>query len=222
MSTSRENDQLRAAAICQETRTKENASEFRKLYDDYHTYFKGYAYKRLYDKSKLNDVLQEFWLAIWNGAICKYEGKSTLKTFLTSIIFKKIIDYNNSMLNIDRKLDHGEDIEEVNIKQATEHDDNKDIFDIRKEGIKQLINKALVILADTRPDDAYIIRMKKMKEMSYDEILKEMRVQVPHEDRQKEIDRLKHQYSRAIPKLKIIVERLMQAENMTLKDYLGR
>jgi len=210
-----DSDLARAKAICDETRTKNTDKEFRELYADYHRYLETFASKRLYDRSRLRDVLQDYWLSIWEGAVCHYNGQSSLKTYLSSILYNKIKTINEKYHNIDSKdnVKNNKFLKnDVMAKDAEKHD--------REKSIKILVNKALLILADTRPEDAYLIGFRN-KGLTYEEIVKKgTKGQISGAQLAREIDRLKQRYSRALLKLKIILERLLEAENMKLSDYL--
>jgi len=208
MSTSeRERDIARAQAVCQETQNKDKDDEFCSLYQEYHRYLEAFARRRLYHESDLQDVLQIFWQEIWKGAICGYRGDSSLKSFLTSILHNKIIDRNKKR----------ERIEKIPPPPSNESEHSQLI---RNKGIEQLITKALLSLADTCPEDAHLVRLVS-KGLSYEAILQQNREDtISPDERQREINRLKTRYKRAKSKLRIILERLMQAEGMDISTYL--
>jgi RNA polymerase sigma-70 factor (ECF subfamily) len=67
------------------------------LYNRYALLFAAFARQRLFDKDPhgIESVLSKFWLELMNGkAICKYNGKASLHTYLTVILNRRIIDAN--------------------------------------------------------------------------------------------------------------------------------
>ncbi len=60
--------------------------------DKYFKMFYRYAYSRIQDSSLASDMVQDTFLAGLNG-LDRFEGKSTVKTWLFSILKRKIIDY---------------------------------------------------------------------------------------------------------------------------------
>lgn len=59
---------------------------------DYGDHLYGYAMYRLRDKHMAEDMVQETLLAAWK-AYGKFEGRSSIKTWLTKILHNKIVDF---------------------------------------------------------------------------------------------------------------------------------
>ena len=60
--------------------------------DDYGDYLYGYAYFRIRSRHVAEDLVQETLLSAIKG-LERFEGRSTVKTWLTSILRNKIVDY---------------------------------------------------------------------------------------------------------------------------------
>lgn len=59
---------------------------------DHGDHLYGYAMYRLHDKHMAEDMVQETLLAAWK-AYAKFEGRSSIKTWLTTILHNKIVDF---------------------------------------------------------------------------------------------------------------------------------
>ncbi|MFK5920962.1 MAG: sigma-70 family RNA polymerase sigma factor [Verrucomicrobiota bacterium] len=60
--------------------------------NDHGDHLYGYAMYRLRDKHMAEDMVQETLLAAWK-AYGKFEGRSSIKTWLTTILHNKIVDF---------------------------------------------------------------------------------------------------------------------------------
>ena len=89
-------DYLLAQKICKALRARHNESIL-ELYHVHHRFFLAFARRRLYnpEHDQIESVLSQFWTELLNAkAICGYEGKASLRTYLLTILNRRIIDAN--------------------------------------------------------------------------------------------------------------------------------
>ena len=82
--------------ICRELRAG-NRRAIMEVYTRYSHFFAAFTRHRLFDDDPhaVESVLSNFWLELVNArAICGYKGKSSLQTYLTVILNRRIIDAN--------------------------------------------------------------------------------------------------------------------------------
>jgi RNA polymerase sigma-70 factor, ECF subfamily len=88
------------------TRNRKAAAEFVSLYTD-PVY--AYVYQRMVPRTDLvDDLVQEVFLAAWDSLV-RFEGKSSLKTWLLGIARHKVEDYYRSRLRQLVSLDEGDE-----------------------------------------------------------------------------------------------------------------
>jgi len=100
---SREEDIKVAKKVCSALRDGRQ-DEFVRFYKEWHQPLVSYARRRLlgrrdcYDPEEdAREIVSEFWKDFINKRlICSYEGKSSLKTYLESIVARKIVDFIKS------------------------------------------------------------------------------------------------------------------------------
>jgi RNA polymerase sigma-70 factor (ECF subfamily) len=86
-------------------RNRKAAAEFVSLYSDS---VHAYVYRRLMPRADLvDDLVQDVFLSAWDGLL-KFEGRSSLKTWLLGIARHKVEDYYRTQLR-EMPLDDGED-----------------------------------------------------------------------------------------------------------------
>ena len=155
--------------ICRELRSG-NSSAILEIYHEYGRFFASFTRYRLFDDDphEVENVLSNFWLELINArAICKYNGRASLRTYLTVILNRRIIDAN-------RKFERKRNSSPINTENENKGDDlhyNQQTPEkqlIIKEQ-QRLIQKALVRLSDTCPRDANLIRMN-LEGLSYEQM----------------------------------------------------
>ena len=153
--------------VCSELRSGDRGSII-ELYNRYARFFAAFARRRLFtdDPHGVESLLSKFWLELLNGkAICKYRGRASLRTYLTIILNRRIIDANRQFER-NRKsvpLTKEDEIDHHNHDQQT-----PETKLIVKEHQK-LIQMALVQLSDQSPRDASLIRMN-LEGLSYEQM----------------------------------------------------
>jgi RNA polymerase sigma factor (sigma-70 family) len=152
-------DYLFAQTICKELQSN-NKEAILELYHAYHPFFLAYARRRLFnpDQNQIEAVLSNFWTALLNGkAICGFEGKASLRTFLLTILNRRIIDAN-------RRFQREMKFTEIPDKQSLEPSDMPDHLGspedrVIQEERQKIIHDTLRQLSETAPRDANLIRM---------------------------------------------------------------
>lgn len=128
------------------------------LYNRYAHLLVAFVRHRLFDRDPhgIESVLSKFWLELLNGkAICKYNGTSSLQTYLTVILNRRIIDANRKFER-ERRAQPVPDENDANIHNLTQQTPETELM--AKEQ-RKLFQKALVQLSDQSPRDANLIRM---------------------------------------------------------------
>lgn len=74
------------------TDSKTAEADLKLWLEDHGDHLYGYAMYRLNDKHMAEDMVQETLLAAWK-AYSKFEGRSSVKTWLTTILHNKIVDF---------------------------------------------------------------------------------------------------------------------------------
>jgi len=93
------NDFALARKICNQLLSG-NRESILELYHRYQAFFSAFTRQRLYESNvnEYENVLTDYWIELTNSrAICGYEGKSSLRTFLAVILNRRIIDANRKI-----------------------------------------------------------------------------------------------------------------------------
>ena len=182
--TTHQADLALAQEACLELRAGNNEAIL-PVYQKYHPLFMGYTRRRICafsDDSRTISILDDFWVELLNAkAICDFKGISSLKTYLFRILNFRIIDdvrrekrqgaYSNNISNGDKDIDaFGDD--DVSPEQ--------DLMD--KEKIR-LIHETLLMLTDSSPTDAYLVKMH-LEGMSYQQMAEKMLGNKPKSDKE--------------------------------------
>ena len=155
---------------------EENSLQPELWVDKYGDYFLYYAISKVNDREVAKDIVSETFLA---GLKSKenFEGRSTEKTWLTSILKRKIIDYY-------RKINSNKGKAEVRMEYTSEDQDGAWLEEqvsglesseadhsLRNEELGQAILKCL---EGIKSKHAQIFKMKTMEAYDTDVICKEM------------------------------------------------
>jgi RNA polymerase sigma-70 factor (ECF subfamily) len=146
--------------------------------ENYGNYLYNYAITRVYDQVIAEDLVQDtFFSAV--KAIDRFEGRSTIKTWLTSILKRKIIDHyrKNSRNKEDAILDNDQFFQTEGILKGHWEDDqlpvnwgnNPDISE--SEEFYKILKECLTHLPSKM---AATFSLKEIEEYSTEEICKEL------------------------------------------------
>ena len=212
--------------VCRELRAG-NRSAILALYNRYHHFYAAFVRKRLYggEPQGVEDVLSNFWLELLNGkAICSYNGNASMRTFLTVILNRRIIDANRKLVRkrystpIANESEH-----EAYDESADQNTPEKELI-IKEQ--QKLIQKALVRLSDTSPRDANLIRMH-LEGLSYEQMAqKELKAATTEpDDLNRKVDAIKKQFTRkesgSMAKFKSILNRCLNSNGLKHRDLLN-
>lgn len=211
--------------ICLELRSG-NRRAILELYHNYGLLFAAFTRKRLFDDDPhgVENVLSNFWLELLNTkSICKYNGKASLRTYLTVILNRRIIDAN-------RKFERERN--STPIKKESEsgseghsHDQQTPEKELIIKEQQRLIQKALVQLSDTSPRDASLIRMN-LEGLSYEQMAqRELKGDKADPDELKhKVDAIKKQFTRketgSMAKFRTVLSRYLDTNGLNYKDFL--
>ena len=117
------------------TRKKQNQFNPIDWVDLYGDYLYNYTCFRIRDKSVAEDLVQETFLSALKG-YDRFQGKSSVKTWLVTILKNKIIDYYRSAVSKEKNV---EDIELYNETEDIYYKSGrwKDYWDITKDPVKK-------------------------------------------------------------------------------------
>jgi len=148
-----------------------------KWIDNYSDYLYNYAIVRVNDHDLTKDLVQETFLAGLKSAK-NFEGKSTERTWLISILKRKIIDYyrkiNSKKGQAEIRMNFYEDGEnegswlEERVPQSWDHEAEKKIETVE-------LHNQIDDCIDYLPEKyAMVFRMKTIQEMETEDICKEL------------------------------------------------
>ena len=146
--------------------------------DLYGNYLYNYAITRVYDQVTAEDLVQDtFYSAV--KAIDKFEGRSTIKTWLTSILKRKIIDQyrKNARNKEDAVLDNASFFQTEGILKGHWEDEELPTdwaADIAIEDSTEFYKVLQSCLSHLPEKMAAVFTMKEVDELSTDEICKEL------------------------------------------------
>jgi RNA polymerase sigma-70 factor (ECF subfamily) len=223
---SENSDILLAQQICDELRSG-NTEALSVLYHRYNAFFSIFACQRLFASVEypVDNVLSEFWMELLNAkAICDYEGKAALRSYLTLILSRRIIDAN-------RKIKREKTAKFIFEAQRDSISDNDHLQrspedDLIKKELQTLLHEALLLLAETSPNDANLIRMH-LEGMTYAEMAeREMQGQKSNAKKLKQkTDSIKKQFTRddtgSMAKFKKILNKSMKKNALNFNDLLN-
>ncbi len=212
--------------ICRELRSG-NRSAILALYNRYQHFCAAFVRKRLYggESQGVEDVLSNFWLELLNGnAICSYNGTASMRTYLTVILNRRIIDANRKFVRERYSTPIAKEGEHEAYDESPEQKTPEQELIIKEQ--HRLIQKALVQLSDTSPRDANLIRMH-LEGLSYEQMAqKELKAATTDPDYlNRKVDAIKKQFTRkesgSMAKFKSILNRCLNSNGLKHRDLLN-
>jgi RNA polymerase sigma factor (sigma-70 family) len=225
--TTHQEDLALAQEACLELRAGNNEAIL-PVYQKYHPLFMGYTRRRIRsfsDDSRTTSILDDFWVELLNAkAICDFKGISSLKTYLFKILNFRIIDdvrREKRQVAYTNKIGGGDkDLEGIGDDEVSPE---KVLMD--KENVR-LVNETLLMLTDSSPTDAYLVKMQ-MEGLSYQQMAEKMLGNKPKSDKElkKKTDAVKKQFTRktsgSMAKFKSCLERIMTKNQLAYGDLLN-
>lgn len=221
-----EKDLILAQELCAELRSGNNEAIL-SIYNRYHPFFLGYTRKRIYsiDKHRVLTILTDFWVELLNAkAICDYKGFASLKTYLFKILKFRIVD---NVRRENRKSAYSKNISDKEHEMDGFESDNvspeKNLM--HKDKIK-LIHKMLLMLADTSPRDAYLVKMH-LEGLDYSQMAERSFSDKGYTQKQldKKNNAIKKQFTRnrtgSLAKFKSCLERIMIKNKLIHDDIFN-
>lgn len=219
-------DYVLARRICNDLLSG-NQESILELYHKYHAFFSTFTRQRLYDfnVNQPENILTDYWVELLNSkAICGYEGKSSLRTYLTVILNRRIIDANRKIEREKNSRAVLNDQENDTNDKTNNHPSPEDEL-IKKEQQK-IIHEALLKLAEISPRDSKLILMH-FEGMTYEEMAKsELKDEKANKRKLKKMtDSIKKQFSRnktgSIAKFKSVLNRCLDKNSIKYLDLLN-
>ena len=212
-----------AQKICRELRSG-NSSAILELYHKHGRLFAAFTRFRLFDDDPhgVENVLSNFWLELINArAICKYNGRASLRTYLTVILNRRIIDAN-------RKFERKRNSSPIETQNETKgcdlpYDQRTPETQLIVKEQQKLIQKALLKLSDTCPRDANLIRMN-LEGLSYEQMAqRELNgVKANAEELKRRVDAIKKQFTRketgSMAKFRNVLDNYLDTNGLDYKD----
>lgn len=195
------------------------------VYDVNHLFFLNFIKTKLYESAsyKPEDVFQTFWENLMDGKIfCNYKGNASLRSYLCSILYKTVINYNRKIGKERKKYISNTDIKEVSDK--SQKTPEKEISEKEKENkIPLLIQEALLKLSEISSRDEGYIKMRFFEGLEYRDIaVQELGKGANEEEIKTRTEAIRKQVTRpetgSIAKFKIILERIMEREELDIND----
>jgi DNA-directed RNA polymerase specialized sigma24 family protein len=120
----------------------------------------SYTRRRIqrYDSDRATLILDDFWVELLNArAICDFKGLSSLKTYLFKILNFRIVD---NFRKANCKSAYGKNIssEDHEIDSFGSDDISPENDLMHKEKLR-LVHETLLMLAETSPTDAYLVKL---------------------------------------------------------------
>ena len=219
-------DYFLSQKICDRLRSGDNESVL-KIYSRYHVLFNAFARKRLIvnDPSQAEIIVNKFWIELLNArAICRYQGKTSLRNYLLTILNRRIIDANRKWIRDNQQ-------KQKIAKSVVENSEGncaavspEDIM-LNKERMR-LIHEALLKLEAISIRDAYLMKMH-LEGLSYKEMAEREIAPRNGDDRKinKKINAIKKQFTRpqtgTIARFKNSIASCLKNHDLVLKDLLN-
>ncbi len=207
-----------AKKICKEL-IADNKNAIVELYEHYQQIFINFARRRIYnnDVNHVESVLTNFWVELLNAkAICNYQAKASLKSYLMTILKRRIIDDN-------RKFGRQSSGEVPDDYPESAPPTPEDI--IIREQQNKLLKEAVLMLADNSPKDADLIRMN-LDGLNYRQMAEKTLndQKTDHDEVKKRTNSIKKQFSRkrtgSMAKFKICLNRCLESHGLEYADIL--
>lgn len=197
------------------------------IYNKYHPFFLGYTRKRThaFNDDRAISIIDDFWVELLNAkAICDFEGRSSLKTYLYKILNFRIIDnvrranrqgaYRNNISNDGKEIDgFGDD----GVSPES------DLMD--KERIR-LIHETLLMMSEGSPADAFLVKLH-LEGLSYQQMAERVlaKKSCSEKELKKKTDAIKKQFTRkqsgSLDKFKSCLQRVMRSNHLMQDDILN-
>jgi RNA polymerase sigma-70 factor (ECF subfamily) len=158
---------------------KDNTLSPNKWVDDYADYLFNYAVARVNDSNIAKDLVQETFFAGLKSAK-NFQGKSTERTWLVSILKRKVIDHYRKINSNKGKAevrmsfyDNGDNEGSWIEERVPQSWDNEAEKNIENEELKSQLDECI----DNLPEKyAMVFRMKTIQEFETEEICKELNI----------------------------------------------
>ena len=197
------------------------------LYHEHHRFFVAFTRRRIFnvENDQIEAVLSNFWTELLNSkAICSYEGKASLRTYLLTILNRRIIDANRRFQRA-IKLTEVLDDQMANASDIPDGEASPEDLLLQKER-KKVVHDTLIQLSEKSPRDAAFIRMhlnglsyKKMAEQELNTRMAEGR------ELGKRADSIKKQFTRpvtgSLARFKALLEESIQEHKIDPGDLLS-
>jgi RNA polymerase sigma-70 factor (ECF subfamily) len=212
--------------ICDRLRSGDHESVL-KIYSKYHILFSAFARKRLYgkDHSQAEIIVNKFWIELLKAkAICSYQGKTSLRNYLLTILNRRIIDANRKWVRDNNQKQKIEKLVLENSEEKCVEVSPEEIL-INKERMR-LIHEALLQLETISTRDAYLMKMY-LEGLSYKEMAeREMDPRgADGSSVNKKINAIKKQFTRpktgTMARFKNTITSCLKDHDLVLKDLLN-
>ena len=219
-------DYLTAQKICENLRARHNESIL-ELYHEHHRFFLAFTRRRLFnpEHDQIESVVSDFWTELLNAkAICGYEGKASLRTYLITILNRRIIDANRKFqreMKFTELIDTADDCpsDVLNAQPLPE-----DLL-LQKEH-RKVLHKTLIQLSEISPKDAKLIRMR-LNGLNYKNMAaRELDIgDAASKELKRKIDSIKKQFTRpktgSLAKFKMLLKENLQQNGLDYNDFLS-
>ncbi len=228
-----------ALEVCQKLRAGSRKAILA-VHSRYHERFVPFVRQRLcrFPRAKTDKVLNSFWLELMDGeTICAYHGQGPLSlySFLTVKLKWRIKDEirridqetkrrAGSAENDDSDFSEDERLTRAVLKNGEPHPDVEERL-IREER-RHIVRAVLLEMQEQWPDDAHLIRMRFLKDLTYKEIARLELVDdnpTPELIAKKE-QAIKKQFTRkhtgSMDKFKRLLEGYAEKHGINIKDFL--
>jgi len=192
-----ESDLKLAHNICTELRGG-NKEAIVRLHEKYQRFFRYFVRKRLFaaDPCHIETTLNNFWLELLNArVICSYLGRTSLKSFLLTILHRRVIDSNRKIVSNRTKHSSVQSLEETNHSEFNTSLTPEEVL-IQREKLK-MVHEALLKLSQLYPRDAGLMKMYlqglNYREMAEQELTSETADQ---DEIKKKVNAIKKQFTR--------------------------
>jgi RNA polymerase sigma factor (sigma-70 family) len=130
------------------------------LFRKHHHFFQAFTRRRIYhsEQEEIESVLTNFWTELLNSkAIGSYKGKASLRTFLMTILNRRIIDTNRKFKR-DMQFTEIIDDQSNNAADIPDNEESPEDLLLQKER-QRVVHDTLLRLSESAPKDAALIRM---------------------------------------------------------------
>ena len=221
-------DVLLAQRVCDELRS-ENKNAILGIYNIYHPFFLEFTKRRLYspESDKVHQtILTDFWIELLNAkAICDYEGRASLRSYLLKILKWRIID--SIRKNARRKMftQNPDDEEEDPVETIIDNSPSPKQNLLQKERQK-IIHNVLMMFSLESPKDALFVKMH-LGDLTYREMAKQELSGINYNEAEldKKTNAIKKQFTRkdtgSLAKFKDCLERYMKKHELKYEDMFN-